>query len=127
MFKMTRINRNGRENRQGFSIAEMQDYADQQTGGDDELNMDDVCGCWQSEELSPTLLFYKDHKQYKVALLEINEYGQVIPKIYNVENNMLLTNEGIAKISLDDDCILNVWGLGEYEKMNLQLYNSETE
>lgn len=127
MFKMTRINRNGRENRQGFSIAEMQDYADQQTGGDDELNMDDVCGCWRSEELGPTLLFYKDHKQYKVALLEINEYGQVIPKIYNVENNMLLTNEGIAKISLDDDCILNVWGLGEYEKMNLQLHNSETE
>ena len=61
------------------------------------------------------------------ALLEINECGQVIPKIYNVENNMLLTNEGIAKISLDDDCILNVWGLGEYEKMNLQLHNSETE
>ena len=43
------------------------------------------------------------------------------------ENNVLLTKEGIAKISLNDDCILNVWGLGEYEKMNLQLHNSETE
>ena len=55
MFKMTRIEQNGSEKRQGFSLEEMVDFADQQTGNS-ELNLDDVCGCWRSRELSPSLL-----------------------------------------------------------------------
>lgn len=110
MFKMTRIEQNGSEKRQGFSLEEMVDFADQQTGNS-ELNMDDVCGCWQSKELSPSLLIYKDHSLYKIAILKINEYGQVIPEIH-VLNKKILT--------LDEDDILRVWGLGEYEKMQLE-------
>ena len=114
MFKMTRIEQNGSEKRQGFSLEEKVDFADQQTGNS-ELNMYDVCGCWRSRELSTSLLIYKDHSQYRIAILCINEYGEVIPEINALKEEIL---------TLDEDDILRVWGLGEYEKMQTE-HNSE--
>lgn len=113
---MARIKNNGQVNRQRFSIAEMEDYGDQfKTQG---INLEDVCGCWYSKELCPTLLIYKDHNVFKIALLHVDELGQVQPETCTIHNDCEIhTREGNVKILLDDNFyLLTLVGVGEYYK-----------
>lgn len=117
MFKMARIKNNGQVNRQQFSISEMEDYGDQFNDYQN-LNLEDICGCWHSQELCPTLLVYKDHTAYKIALLHVDELGQVQPEVCTLQDNgAIRTREGNVKLLLDENSyLLTLVGVGEYYK-----------
>ena len=51
---MTRIKNNGQVNRQRFSIAEMEDFGDQFNDYQN-LNLEDICGCWHSWKINSYL------------------------------------------------------------------------
>ena len=116
MFKMNRIQHNGNEKQQAFSLSEMEDFADQIGEIKEIENMDDLCGCWRSEQLSPTVLIFKDHKIYKFLFLHVDDLGQVIPVVHFLKEGRVQTADGEIMLSLGDDNVLIVWGLGEYVK-----------
>lgn len=118
MFKMNRIKNNGRVSRQRFSVSEMEDFEDQNSDHR-RINLEDICGCWYSRELCPTLLIYKDHNHFMVALLHTDELGQVQPEICKIENGReICTREGIVRLSLDENSYqLFLAGIGEYYKL----------
>lgn len=117
MFKMNRIKNNGNEKKQLFSLTEMEEYADQYVDHT-HINLDDLCGCWQSVELSPTVLIFKDHRVYKFLFLFVDDLGQIVPDVHAIENNRVKTDDGEIILNLGDDNVLTVWGLGEYIKQS---------
>ena len=44
-------------------------------------NLDDLCGVWLSVNLCPSLIIYKDHCVYKVAIIHIGDAGQALPEV----------------------------------------------
>lgn len=70
------------------------------------VKLEDLCGVWQSVDYSPTLLIYKDHSLYKVAILNISVSGQVVPEICPIEGDQsgfhAYTSLGKSKLTFDN-------------------------
>lgn len=44
-------------------------------------DLDDLCGVWLSMSFCPSLIIYKDHSVYKVAVINIDDAARAIPQI----------------------------------------------
>lgn len=62
-----RIKKNGKVMKQNRSLAEMAEFENPSI---EYMDLDKICGIWYSNWLFLTLLIYKDHSVYKVAILQ---------------------------------------------------------
>ena len=73
--------------------------------------LDDLCGCWYSLNLNPTLLIYKDHSKYLLSILHITPSGQASPKTYEIKN--------------ENDSFYSIRCNGVYEKLSYEKSSDE--
>lgn len=83
------------------------------------INPEDLCGSWYCKmEIFPSILIFKDHSIYKVAILHTSLTGQVQPEICVLENLTISCSLGVIRLSLSDSFALMLSGMGEYSKIN---------
>mgnify|MGYP005933183281 CR=1 FL=1 len=83
------------------------------------FNPEDLCGSWYCKlDIFPSILIYKDHALYKVAILHTSLTGQVQPEICILDNFMISCSLGVVRLSLSDNLTLMLSGMGEYRKIS---------
>lgn len=90
-----------------------------ESGSEEILRLDDLCGTWESVNLNPSLLIYRDRGGYRLSMIHIAESGQASPSTYDIGNEdgqSYVTIQGKAiKLSYDprrDE--LSLEGYGSY-------------
>lgn len=53
----------------------------------DMLRPDDMCGVWESINLNPSLIIYRDHSKYLLSIIHIASSGQASPSTYEVQSD----------------------------------------
>lgn len=83
------------------------------------MRMDDLCGTWESVNLNPSLIIYRDRSRYMLSVIHVAESGQAAPstcEIEREERRCLIKLQGRpARLSYDplrDE--LSLEGYGSY-------------
>lgn len=115
---MSRNKYNGSEKNQSFSLTQMKEFESEIWENTGLFNPEDMCGTW-CNDLSLSLLIFKDHSLFKVAFLNVNTAGMVIPEVCPIEEDSkghyFCSSSGKIRLTFDDiSGMLGLDGFGRF-------------
>ena len=84
------------------------------------INRDRLTGTWESVNLNPTVIIYRDGKNYLLSIIHINETSkQASPATYEIQEDEegVFFNYNLKRTAISYDAkldILNLFSLGHY-------------
>lgn len=104
-FKMSRMKYNGPERNQHFSLSQMEEFESEMPEIPGLFNPEDMCGTWYND-LHLSVLIFKSHSLFKVAILTVDTAGMVIPEIAPLEKDstsyFICCSLGKIRITFED-------------------------